>query len=382
MHPSMMIDCTPLNAGGGVQVAIALLDSLSRTDRRWTAAIPTTMIAQLPHHLAFHPNVVVFPKRWKVDLARLHIQLLRLEATFHPDVVFTVFGPAYFKAKAPHLVGFALPNLVYPPEILWPKPSIWFKLSNQVKAGMLKHAEQIVVETDTFRRRTVEALGFDPARVHVIGNAVNPILERYPPSPLVRPLEGGGRTRILIPSAWYPHKNLESVIDVAVHFRRAYPQLEICFQFTLAPQSGGWLRLQEAAKKAGVEGYVTTLGALTLDQLATAYHNAQMVYLPTLREASTAVYPEAFHFSRPLVTTDIDFARELCGEAALFVNPDHAAETATAIAALLTNPSLQQALISSGNRQLKCGYPSAEEKFKAQLDLMLQVSKSRTRLPQ
>lgn len=374
MYPAMMIDCTPLHSGGGVQVAIGLLDALCKTDQRWVAAIPSVMLEQLPASLACDPRLIIFPKRGLADFFRMRTQLVRLEKKFKPDVVFTVFGPAYFKAKAPHVVGFALPNLVYPKMPHWPRPGILAELSNRIKSRMLKQADQIVVETDTFRKRASEALGIKLSDIHVIGNAVNPVLEGY----LATPLETGNQTHILIPSAWYPHKNLESVVTLAFHLQHEFPQINACFQFTLPPQSDGWLRLQQAANNVGVAEHIETLGALTLDQLATAYRTAQMVYLPTWREVSTAVYPEAFHFNRPLVTTDIDFAHELCGDAALFVNPDDAAETAASIASLLNSPSRQMALVRAGSKQLKRGYPTAQQKFRAQLDLMTQLARHRT----
>lgn len=372
----MMIDCTPLHEGGGVQVAIALLDGLSKTNKRWIAAVPATM--KLPDHLARNPNLLVLQKRGLRDFGWLNLQLSRLEASFRPDVVFTVFGPAYFKAKAPHLVGFALPNLVYPPEPQWPKQKLRFKILDYIKVGLLKRADRIVVETEAFRKRTSEALGIDINKIHVIGNSVNPILQDH------FDFTGSGKLcekekhTIIIPSSWYPHKNLLSVVDVAVHLKQSFPNLDVRFQFTLPLEARGWKILQHYAEENGVGSIINTLGTLSLDQLAVAYRNSSIVYLPTLREASTAVYPEAFYFERPLVTTDIDFAHELCGEAALFVKPNNARETANSIAKLLTNPNHQHNLVDQGRKQLKIAYPSTEQKFAAQLDLMAYVSSLRS----
>src|SRR5262249_21933237 len=146
-------------------------------------------------------------------------------------------------------------------------------------------------------------------------NSVNPILDAHQPTPLPT----AQPPRILVPAAYYLHKNLEIVPAVAAALKRM--GRDAIFQLTLPEQSGEWAAIARQATELGVADRVVTLGSLPLAALAEAYRSTRAVYLPTLREVSTAVYPEAFHFRRPIVTSDLDFARELCGQAALFIPP-------------------------------------------------------------
>lgn len=372
----LLLDGMPLHSGGGVQVAIALLENLRvQSGVEFIAVLPHNLYSHLPPSLRAEcgegGRLRMLPKRSKLDILLAAGRLRRIEREYRPDVVYTVFGPAYFRARAPHLVGFALPNLVYERDgILRAGPAT--RISDTIRERLLQRANHWVVETETVRGRLAGLLGTSPDRVSVIGNSVNPLLKRFEPEPLPdRP-----PWRILVPSAYYPHKNLEIVPSVACALRQIAPAEDVEFQLTLEPDSAEWKRIAARAESLGVGGLVRTLGVLQLDDLAEAYARARIVLLPTLREVSTAVYPEAFHFRRPLVTSDLDFARELCGRAACYVPPHDPNAIAGMIHRLLQDPKESEELVNEGERQLARQYPTAEEKFAMQMALLEQVTRS------
>jgi glycosyltransferase involved in cell wall biosynthesis len=235
---------------------------------------------------------------------------------------------------------------------------------------LFRRGDHIVVETETARRRLAHRLGIDRALISVIPNSPNPLLKRLqePPAWVDGPFN------LLIPSAYYRHKNLEIVPHVASAMRRLSPDLDFRFHFTLPADSAPWQRIAGAAAALGVADRLTTLGVVPIEALSRAYHDAAAVYLPTLLEISTGVYPESFFFRRPLVTSAMDFAHELCGDAALFVPPRDAQATASRLVELAASPQLRAYLVAAGARQLLSAYPTPEEKFKLQLDLITKVA--------
>ena len=56
---------------------------------------------------------------------------------------------------------------------------------------------------------------------------------------------------------------------------------------------------------------------------------------------------------RPIVTTNMEFARGLCGDAAIYYSPLSADAAATAIYNVCTNVYLRQNLIDAGEKQLE-----------------------------
>ena len=80
-------------------------------------------------------------------------------------------------------------------------------------------------------------------------------------------------------------------------------------------------------------------------------------------------HPEAFYFARPLVTSNLDFARELCGQAALFAEPQNAAEFAARILILLDNITMCLNLIEKAKQQLSSQYPTATQSYETKITL-------------
>lgn len=374
----LLVDCVPLSTGGGVQVAVSFLTNLRRqTDVVWHAVLPETLAPQLPAEIAADARLTFLPKGRRLRRLSLVTKLRRAEEAFGPDVVFTVFGPAYFRARAPHVVGFALPNLIYERTRPLPPATYSTRLLDWVRCILLRRADHIVVETEIVRQRLAPRLRIDAKRISVIGNSINPMLERHGEdfNDTGTTAGLGSRFTVFTPSAYYPHKNLEIIPRVAAALHRQDPNLDFEFRLTLAQDSAEWRRLTADAHSMGVGARIVTLGVLDAPGLACAYEAASAVFLPTLREASTAVYPESFFFRRPLVTSDLDFARELCGEAALFIPPLQPEQIASCLIELAQSADLRSKLVEAGKRQLTRGYPSAAEKFSMQLKMLSHVAR-------
>ena len=75
--------------------------------------------------------------------------------------------------------------------------------------------------------------------------------------------------------------------------------------------------------------------------------------MPTLLECFTATYPEAMRMEVPIVTTDLEFARGLCGDAACYYSAIDAEACAEAIYKVATDKEYAAQLVANGKEQLK-----------------------------
>ncbi len=373
----LLVDCTPLHSGGGVQVAIALLEGLRRQDDiDWLAVVPQSLWPMLEQINWGDGRVIALPKLSRLDMVRAGFVLAQTERRFKPDVVFTVFGTAYFRARTTHLVGFALPNLIYDYDGPLVRPIWSFDwLLDRLRVALFRKADHIVVETETVRTRLAQRLVYPADRISVIRQCVNPLLKQHAQTPL----PAGPRVGVFVPSAYYRHKNLEIIPPVAALMAKERPDLDFEFRLTLPRENGNWRAIAQEAERLGVGDRVVSLGSLTLAELAVAYRSASIVFLPTLREASTAVYPESFYFRRPLVTSDMDFARELCGDAALYVPPFEPEAIARTVLRLAQSPELARQLVHRGTQRLDTQYTTPDAKLAQQIDLLRKLSRSQIR---
>jgi glycosyltransferase involved in cell wall biosynthesis len=102
----------------------------------------------------------------------------------------------------------------------------------------------------------------------------------------------------------------------------------------------------------GVGDLLTNTGTLPPDRLSAAYGSVDAFILPTLLESFGRPYDEAMHFGLPILTSDRDFARERCQDAAIYFDPLDAASVARAMARMMEDSDLRHRLVENGRRIL------------------------------
>lgn len=375
----IFLDCSSLVIGGALQVGLGVLHNAARTTaHEWHLALSAQMSAQVDDDLAarFHTVARLAPRKrsWS-RVWQIRRRLPQIEKAIRPDLVFTVFGPPYWDAKAPHLVGFANSIPLYPESLLWEKLSWSMRLRWRMTVNFncrgLRWSDYLVVETETIRRRLESVLGFPSSRVFVVGNSYSPLFEHG--------LDRNGYHNadtfiIFVPASYYPHKNLEIIPETAAALlKRTNQPFE--FVFTLPPEGRPWANIRARAGAAGVERCLRTVGAIPHGEIARLYQTASAVFLPTLLESSTAVYPESFMAGIPLCTSDLDFARELCGDAALYFDPCSPEAAAKVLLDLMRNAQLRDDLPRKGRSILADRYPTPEQKWREQLNCIEEAAR-------
>lgn len=370
----ILLDCSHIATGGAIQNSLAVLHNARATRRHtWNVIMTGAMSRQLP---VAHDSAFASVRRldnWGPMRTRyaVHLSMPRWERALAPDVCFAPGGPVYWRSQARQVVAFALPHLIYPETDIFRglrRHARWrLQLVLRAARRSFVEADMLVVQTETVRDRAARLLPFPRERIRLVKNSFSPTFAAGVKA--YKPRANRERFVVLVPSAHYPHKNLESVVDVAREARRRGLS-DIEFRLTLPPQSSGWRSIKARAESLGVADLVRPLGAVPHAALADEYCDADLVFLPTLLECSTAVYPESFMAGVPLVTSDLDFARELCGDGALYVDPMAPAAMADAIVQLARAPASRQTLVNAGRQILATNYVTPEEKWQAQLACM------------
>jgi glycosyltransferase involved in cell wall biosynthesis len=208
----------------------------------------------------------------------------------------------------------------------------------------------------------------------VLPNAVNPrFMQAGRSIDTIRPLHNP--PRILALSAAHRHKNLVIIPQVL----RALLQDLSCngytFIVTLPSDSKIWHSIQQSAQRLGVLRSLENVGPLTLDECVKHYREADCLFLPTLAEIFSATYLEAMAMKLPIVTTDLDFAHAICGDAAVYYEPLSADAAAKALKAVLTDHALRQRLVQLGVKRL-AGFPDPETKHKALVGWLVRLARA------
>lgn len=355
--------------GGSVQVAVSFIESCRKFPRHTYHVVLSEALYRLIRVESFPSNFcfyrIGFRPATRVFSLRSHSRFLEdLEARVRPDCVFTTSGPAYWRPRAKHLMGFNLGHYIYRDSpffrsLSWSRNLYWRLKGAVIKYFISRDADAYVVQTDDVNERLRRWIRSD--RVYTVTNTYSSYFEQARgllPSTSDRL---GDEFRLLMLSAWYSHKNFGIVRKIIALFRKRGVN-GVRFVLTLPNGVFENFFLQEERE------YIDNVGPVMPNECPKLYQDCDAVFLPSLLECFSANYVEGMVMRKPILTSDLSFARTVCGEAALYFDPLDAEDVASKIEALRASRSLQRRLVVLGAERLQV-FLNAEERASKYLQL-------------
>lgn len=349
----LLINTSNLNKGGALQVAHSFLNEI-KSNMEDTFYV--VLSVELSHQIQiddFSINFKFFIYSLKPNLVKSFLGrnsfLTNIENKYHPDCIFTVFGPAYWIPKTPHVVGFADGWCYNLESIAWNRISLFTKIKFKAIVKLknykiIQEADVLIVETDDAKKRILNTLDKMSPPIEVVGNTFSGIynLKAFANYKLI-PISIN-KFKLISISANYSHKNLRII-------REVIPILEkrgLKFHFYLT------LKKVEFDKMFGkFDANVTNLGIIDNKFCPSIYKQCDALFLPTLLETFTASYPEAMKSEIPILTSDLSFAHDICGEAAEYFDPLNPEDIANKIEYIINNSDRRNYLIQQGKKRLE-----------------------------
>jgi glycosyltransferase involved in cell wall biosynthesis len=372
----ILLNGTTLVMGGALQVAYSLIVELAGNSHGHT--IKNVVSRELANLLPDDIDItVVTPSPAKpVSGQRSRRQLAAIENNFSPDIVLTIFGPAYWKPKAIHICGFAdswvFTSNRYPWQLLSLSRKGIVKLRCIYKRLALKHQNTaaFIVETDALSGEIHNT--WPSTRIFIIPNNCGQAFYEYKLNANghnpVMPEKNEDEFRIVTLSQYYEHKNLEIIPRVARILKDRKPSM--CFKFFLSLDmvSSAWQKIYRSAQNLGVGESMCTVGVVQPQMAPFFYEGADAMFLPSVLECFSANYPEAMKMAIPVVTTDLPFAHTVCKDAALYFEPLNAQSAADKLIDLYNDESLKKELIEQGKTTIK-DFPTPREKGRKYIEI-------------
>lgn len=286
------------------------------------------------------------------------------------QVCFTIFGPPMLGSQARFLnvVGCAYSNLFYPDIDFWcdltPFRRIVRQSVDRYRFWGTAQADYWIFETEALRQRAIDLCGFPQNRVGVVRMAVSSLVSKARVdlrrrAQLDSLLPGG--FRFLFLSSAIPNKRVHCAAAIAVELTRTPNLPDFVFVTTLDHGAAYTKQVVEAFAAAGMSQRLLNVGTVATDDVASLIDCCDGMCNFARLESFSNNFVEAWQMERPLVTTESDWARAACGDGALYINPEHPAQAALAIARLMSDAEERRRLIASGTRQLAT-YPDARQK--------------------
>lgn len=352
--------------GGAVQVALSFINECRKFPENeyhiWVGSGvgKSLVVEEFPSNFFFYffDFGVINIKKVKT----IQKTLAPIESNIQPNIIISTSGPSYFHSVAPQIIGFNLGLYIYPDSPFLQGLSLIPKLKLYLKRIVhfyyfKRDAVAYVVQTDDVNVRVCKAL--ETSNVHTATNTHNNYfryLKEFPKRLPEKPLD---EFRLLTLTSYYSHKDLELIPLIAGELMQR-GVLNVKFVMTL--QGSDF----EAYIKS--HPFIINIGPVKPEACPSLYQECDIMFLPTLVECFSASYPEAMVMEKPIITTDLGFARSICGEAALYYQAKNYKAAADCIVNLIKDKKLWQSLTTKGKIQLE-KFDTAEVRAKKYIDL-------------
>ncbi|MGK7390759.1 MAG: glycosyltransferase [Candidatus Cyclobacteriaceae bacterium M2_1C_046] len=289
-----------------------------------------------------------------------------IERKVQPDVVFSTTGPSYWRPKAKHLIGFNLAHYIYKEspfyDIISPLERIKWRLKGQfIKYYYKRDGDAIVGQTTDVTERAGKWIGKE--KLYTVSNTCSNIYRiiggKDVDSYKGLPPNEGNEFRLLLLSGYHRHKNIEIINDIASLM--AEKNIEDV-RFILTLKSHDFNKYISLKAKT----YTYNVGPIPTEEGPVLYNNSDALFLPTLLESFSASYPEAMVMRKPIVTTNLSFAKNICQDAALYYDPLSGKDALAKICILKNNKDIYRSLIKNGEERLNA-FDTPEERAKTYL---------------
>ncbi|MFS1984180.1 glycosyltransferase [Vibrio breoganii] len=342
----LLINAANLHIGGGIQVACSLINEIYES-REFVKDDSILILAssEVCRSISFPAKL---PDNIKVKCLNYYgprggfnfrRQLIKEIVDFNAESVFSVFGPSYlYDLPVKHFIGFANAWLVSPNKKLFESMPYKQRFFSKLKYFFYKlslylESTTLITETDLMKSKISKDWVLKRKNVFVVSNCHSSIYNDRNQWKKIEIPDFDCDLVLCTISSNYFHKNIDVIADVAKILDDKF-DLTAKFIVTLPNEVYD-------SKSFQFKKYTYNVGPVLPEQCPYIYEEAGALFLPTLLETFSASYPEAMVMNVPILTSDLDFARDICKDSAIYFDPSDSYDIADKIYNLASDDSLR-----------------------------------------
>ncbi len=216
----------------------------------------------------------------------------------------------------------------------------------------VRASARVVVPCRYVRERLLAFVNIEPSRIHVIPLGVSsgfcPLASESVPSGFGDLGLPNSARYVLCVGRMEKKKNLGLAIEALARLRaNGYPDLLLVLA---GAQGNDVAHLQRLIQRLNLERAVIRTGYIDDDTLLALYQRAVAVLYPSLNEGFGFPPLEAMACGTPTLVSSCGALREICGNAAMLLEPDDISAWAKMLDNLLSQPKFRTDLIARGLR--------------------------------
>ncbi|MBU2710380.1 glycosyltransferase [Zooshikella harenae] len=246
--------------------------------------------------------------RWLPNSLSRILECLILATHFNGSSPLLVLGDLPLCCKAKQVVFVQTPNLIKPSNIQLKWEDLKYWVSRILFRFNMNRVHAFIVQTDVMLNALEQSYPEIAGKVYVVAQPVPTWLLDSNLKRIGHMSRDSNRLRLIYPAASYPHKNhtLLSLLDPRVDW--PVEQLD--------------LTLEEALNPAPNLPWIKCLGFLSEEKMLEAYGQTDALLFLSKDESYGFPLVEAMFVGLPIVCPDLPYARTLCGDMAIYFDPD------------------------------------------------------------
>lgn len=368
-----LINSSNSKGGGGIQVTDSICTMLNRFPQHDFVVVLSSYFDKTIERLNGYSNVTVLRHDIQNDFKTVVFGrdafLDEAVQKYSIDAVLTVFGPSRWNPRCPHLCGYARAQIVLTDSPFYRTYTFVDRLKLKVLAFYFRRcSDNFWTENEMISKRVMSFL--KGVNVYTVTNYYNQVYDEPEKwNDVVLPQFDG--VTMLTVSSFNLHKNFPIMADICRYMEKTHPDFSFRFVLTLKREQCTFIPSE-------MEKHFVFLGKVDVSQCPSLYRQSNIMFMPTLMECFSATYPEAMRMDVPIVTTDLDFARGICGDAACYYSATDAVSASEAILRVATDCDYARKLVEAGRKQLQ-SFDNYEQRCAKLIGILEKIAQERTK---
>ena len=343
---------------GATQLLQSLLPALERNPDFEVKRIELPDRGTLANYRSSSPTTLteVYRRRLPNALSRM-LECTLFAGRFDGESPLLVLGDLPLRCRGPQTVFVQTSNLLKSAQESFGAGSIKYWISRKLFQLGINRVRAFIVQTDVMRSELERSYPTLAGRVHVIAQPVPTWLLHSGLKRQARVRSSDQALDLIYPAAGYPHKNHALLSRLDAH--------------------AGWLvdrlilTLDAPEHPAPQLSWVMCCGFLSSESMISAYSQADALLFLSKKESYGFPLIEAMFVGIPIVCPDLPYARMLCGNQAIYFDPDDSESLLNALNLLQTK--LKKGWWPDWHSQLKFLPPNWEYVAKKILEITVDL---------
>lgn len=374
MDLELLVNTLAIKSGGGLQKTLSFLNSLDsnrqlgKNVRLFCTA--RSEVSRRAEELQLNTTTI-----GSGLFARVAWEMHRLSKISPDAVVFNIGGLTPIRATQSfvNVNECAYSNLFYPEIDFWCNQNLFRKLKSRlidrIRMSGVGNGDFWVFQTPSILERAVKLFGFPEKRCRVVlpspSKAVSVDAIKPKLSATYKELFNG-RTAFLFLGGTNENKRLHNLPRIAKEMLKMGGK-RFVFVLTMQENDTYYKAIQEVVETNKLDAFFENVGIVPPADVASLISSIDVVCNFSRLESFSNNFVEAWNMKKPLIATDADWSHSVAADAALYVNPDDFAGTASTLIGLTSDEELKNHLTNLGELQLT-KFPTPEAKLKDYFD--------------